>query len=495
MVKGHHHDTAEDWMEWVLPTSTKTTASADSDSDSEPMGDGDDDDCFFFSKEEKAAMRKPWRNALIVKLLGRALGYSALANRIPHLWQLKGAYKVTDLAHDYFIIRFQKQSDYEHVLEGGPWLIGGNYLTVRQWRPNFMPSSDKIERIVAWIRFPNIPIEYFNLLALTKMGEKVGRVIKIDQITEGGMRDRFARVCVELDLCKPLKPKLKVEGKEVSIEYEGLPLICFECGIFGHRKADCPSTLHPRPPVEVAQPSPLVAETPADQKQPSYGPWMLVQRRMKAPGHLGNTTGGSLSGQRAAQVSHPKLHSKEPQKDALPLPQSTTLRGNRAKQKGVVPNPFKGKMVASEGTSSGRPVPFPMGHSTDSLQGTGFVFHARDTSRTVRASSTPRQGSSKGTTRQVHHPLSSGQAVLKEAPAPAPLLVADMEHTAGPTVDPRGPPPSTGIRVEGDVRRAPSSVISAVSTGPTISGDSMQVDAGTPQLHPITHLDEDHYVE
>ncbi|KAJ8748128.1 hypothetical protein K2173_012593 [Erythroxylum novogranatense] len=157
------------------------------------------------------------------------------------------------------------------------------------------------------------------------MGEKVGRVIKIDQITEGGMRDRFARVCVELDLC--------------AIEAE----------IEGGRQG---------------------AETPADQKQPSYGPWMLVQRRMKAPGHLGNTTGGSLSGQRAAQVSHPKLHSKEPQKDALPLPQSTTLRGNRAKQKGVVPNPFKGKMVASEGTSSGRPVPFPMGHSTDSLQGT-----------------------------------------------------------------------------------------------------------------------------
>lgn len=90
------------------------------------------------------------------------------------------------------------------------------------------------------MRFPNIPVEYFNSIALSKMGECIGRVIKIDSVTSDGSRGRFARVCVELDLTKPLLPRVVVERKDVKVEYEGLYMICFECGVFGHRKDDCP---------------------------------------------------------------------------------------------------------------------------------------------------------------------------------------------------------------------------------------------------------------
>lgn len=40
--------------------------------------------------EEKMEMRKPWQKALIVKLLGKTLGFQALSARVKQMWQLEG---------------------------------------------------------------------------------------------------------------------------------------------------------------------------------------------------------------------------------------------------------------------------------------------------------------------------------------------------------------------------------------------------------------------
>lgn len=52
-------------------------------------------------------------------------------------------------------------------------------------------------------------------------------------------RGKFARVSVELDLEKKLVPKIKIRNRTYLIEYEGLNLICFNCGRYGHHKEIC----------------------------------------------------------------------------------------------------------------------------------------------------------------------------------------------------------------------------------------------------------------
>ncbi|XVF12616.1 hypothetical protein REPUB_Repub08aG0134300 [Reevesia pubescens] len=189
-------------------------------------------------------MCKLWRNALIVKPLGRVLGFRVLSTRIKNLWQLKGNYKIVVLGHDYFLFKFEKQSDYKHVLEGGRWIIGGHYLTVRQWSPNFDTAVDKIEKFIVWIIFMRLPLEYYKEVALTRMGSHVKRVICFDHNNEETLRGKFARICVEVDLTKPLISKMKVGRKMINVEYEELNLICFQCGRVGHKKDNCPITNH-----------------------------------------------------------------------------------------------------------------------------------------------------------------------------------------------------------------------------------------------------------
>ncbi|OMO84846.1 reverse transcriptase [Corchorus capsularis] len=193
--------TWEDWTE--IDEGDDSIMFEDSVSDGE---EGEDSDSRGrFSVEEKRELRKPWKNALIVKLLGKILGFKALSSRVQQLWRIEGKYRIIDLGNDYFCFKFQKRGDYKHVLDGCPWVIGGHQLTVRQWTHNFKPNSNVIKSIVAWIRLPQLPLEYYTNMAIRRIASKVGRVIRLDKTTESVVRGGFARVCVELDLSVPLR--------------------------------------------------------------------------------------------------------------------------------------------------------------------------------------------------------------------------------------------------------------------------------------------------
>lgn len=72
------------------------------------------------------------------------------------------------------------------------------------------------------------------------IGNLVGRTLKVDSVTYLTKRGRYARICVELDLHKKLCPAIRIFRKERTVEYEGLHLICFCCGKYGHRREVCP---------------------------------------------------------------------------------------------------------------------------------------------------------------------------------------------------------------------------------------------------------------
>lgn len=115
----------------------------------------------------------------------------------------------------------------------------GHYLAVAKWKPNFRPSVDHVHSTMVWVRFPELPMELFDEEILYAMGNAVGRAIKIDSTTLTARRGRYARVCVEVKLDAPLIPFLTLLGAQQLVEYEGLHMICFGCGKFGHRKDAC----------------------------------------------------------------------------------------------------------------------------------------------------------------------------------------------------------------------------------------------------------------
>lgn len=109
-------------------------------------------------------------------------------------------------------------------------MVMGNYITITKWRPNFSPSDHVLISTLVWVLFHRLPLEMFEEKTLMWMGNSVGRALKVDIGTCTVTRGKYAKVCLEVELDKPLKPNVMVYGKRYAVEYEGLIKICFKCG-------------------------------------------------------------------------------------------------------------------------------------------------------------------------------------------------------------------------------------------------------------------------
>ncbi|KAI9124595.1 hypothetical protein K1719_004517 [Acacia pycnantha] len=85
-----------------------------------------------------------------------------------------------------------------------------------------------------WVRIPDFPMEFCIVESLGIIGNMIGKIIKIDRSTSIYDKGEFARICVEIDLQKPLLPVFTVSGEDKQIVHECLHLVCFECGQYGH---------------------------------------------------------------------------------------------------------------------------------------------------------------------------------------------------------------------------------------------------------------------
>ncbi|XP_048623663.1 uncharacterized protein LOC125592501 [Brassica napus] len=179
----------------------------------------------------------------MVRVLGRNVVIAALRRKLKELWDPKGEMYVMDLPRQFFMVRFEKESEYLTALTGGPWRLFGSYLIVRAWSPEFDPLRDDIVTTPVWIRLTNIPVNFYHRSILMGIAKELGKPIRVDLTTLNFERARFARVCVEVNLAKPLKGTVLINGERYFVAYEGLSEICSKCGIYGHLVHGCPKTI------------------------------------------------------------------------------------------------------------------------------------------------------------------------------------------------------------------------------------------------------------
>lgn len=135
---------------------------------------------FIFSKRMKQRMYKAWTNSVIVKLLGRNIGYKALETRIQSLWAKKGVTKLINIGHGFYVVKLTNVEDYMNTLTAGPWMIYDHYLTIRPWEPMFNLATASIDKVAVWVRLPRIFLEYYDKDALEFIGDRIGETVKVD---------------------------------------------------------------------------------------------------------------------------------------------------------------------------------------------------------------------------------------------------------------------------------------------------------------------------
>lgn len=205
-----------------------------------------------------------------------------------------------DLSNNFYIVKLNKREEYERALLDGPLMIGDNYLHVQKWRPLFRADKEEIYTMSVWVRFPVLPVECYSARWLKQAGNHIGRTVKVDFATLLASRGQFARVCVEVDLDKPLMAGYVMRWDYYRLQYEGLHDLCFGCGRYGHRDPNCPekfdkhTTMGGDGSSTVAKPFGVKQGAP---ESIGYGEWTTVQRgRRRAPSKGRGSAGISSKG-------------------------------------------------------------------------------------------------------------------------------------------------------------------------------------------------------
>uniref|UniRef100_A0A2N9HPR9 CCHC-type domain-containing protein n=1 Tax=Fagus sylvatica TaxID=28930 RepID=A0A2N9HPR9_FAGSY len=247
-----------------------------SDEEEDPPEDGEV--VISIPRETKLRIRAPWSTSFIVKVFGRSVGYLFLVNRLKSLWKPIGGFSCVDLGLGFFLVKLDLADDFDRILKGGPWFIGEHFLSLRPWVPDFRPSETSVNTVAVWVRLPELPVEYYDKESLLLIGHALGPVLRVDFNTASGNRGRFARLCIQLDLDKPLIKTIRVGKVKQAVIYEGIGLLCFHCGRIGHKLDKCPergrtTPLAPTAPAHSDAPPPT--NSPARDAESTFGPWML----------------------------------------------------------------------------------------------------------------------------------------------------------------------------------------------------------------------------
>ncbi|CAN1149346.1 hypothetical protein LINPERHAP2_LOCUS16969 [Linum perenne] len=187
---------------------------------------------------------KPWSKALVVKVLENAFSFPVIKRRLESLWARVRRIQVSEMANSFFLVRFSDEDDYHRALFKGP-------------------CYRAVERIE----------------------NHIGRTVRLDLATLEGARARYARVCVEVDLTKPLLGKYIIEDKVFLVQYESLDNICYSCGTYEHKVDGClktnnDETVH-TPEKDKSMETQVTEEEKQSETNGNCGSWMTVKCRQR----------------------------------------------------------------------------------------------------------------------------------------------------------------------------------------------------------------------
>ena len=231
------------------------------------------------------------------------MDFNFLQSKLNLLWKPTGRIDCVDLGHDFYSVRFALKEDLDSVLEKGPWFIGGHFLSIRPWEPFFKLGKANVSSIVVWVRLHHLPMELYKAEVLKQIGEAVDKVLRIDAHTALEARGKYARLCIQVDINKPLINAVLIGRFEQQVVYEGIHKLCFGYGRIGHKKDGCPHLVQkPSSPVRgdngdvddsarsrtlhdmdtTTNGSGTSGGSGVNTESTTYGPWMVVTR--KKPG-------------------------------------------------------------------------------------------------------------------------------------------------------------------------------------------------------------------
>ncbi|GJV14338.1 RNA-directed DNA polymerase, eukaryota, reverse transcriptase zinc-binding domain protein [Tanacetum coccineum] len=158
------------------------------------------------------------------------------------------------LSDEMCFFKFKNKDGMKYIIDQSPWIVNGKPLIVQKWDPEVVIEKETSCKIPVWIRLYNVPLEAWSIKGIGAISSRLGRPIRMNQMTTEMCKDGFgrlgyARVLVEVDAGKEYLENVEINyvdamkkvkmTKWVRVEYSWKPDKCNHYKEFGHTFKFC----------------------------------------------------------------------------------------------------------------------------------------------------------------------------------------------------------------------------------------------------------------
>ncbi|XP_057424956.1 uncharacterized protein LOC130718386 [Lotus japonicus] len=207
----------------------------------------------------------PWKDALVVKLIGNNLGYNMMKSRLRALWKPARGFDIIVIDHGFYMVKFDREEDRDKVLHGGPWMIFDHCVVVALWSPNFVSATASSVKTLVWLRFPSLNPTYYEESFLRAIAGAFGKPVKVDVTPCSCIGDGMHGSALSWTFANVPSRRFG-SGSMDNRGLRGRHMICDKCGCFGHLGRNCERNMGT--PIEGDA---LEARDPVKQGAAAYG--------------------------------------------------------------------------------------------------------------------------------------------------------------------------------------------------------------------------------
>ena len=115
-----------------------------------------------------------WEGRLVGQFLDKRLPLHVVKSFVGRLWGKHEIPEISTTDNGLYIFRFKDLDARDWVLENGPWYFAGRPIILRFWKPDMEMLNVQITSLPIWVKFFNIPLEYWTVTSLGYIASVVG---------------------------------------------------------------------------------------------------------------------------------------------------------------------------------------------------------------------------------------------------------------------------------------------------------------------------------
>ncbi|XP_042490757.1 uncharacterized protein LOC122070600 [Macadamia integrifolia] len=129
-------------------------------------------------------------------------------------WNLKGGVKMAPMGKGYILFQFERDGDMAAMWRRSLTRIRGQVIRFQPWKADFDVHAKNVKTKLVWIKFPDLPLEYWHEKILLTMAKASGRPVELDRRTQSAAMGTFARVQVEVEIGATRLEEIQVERRQ-----------------------------------------------------------------------------------------------------------------------------------------------------------------------------------------------------------------------------------------------------------------------------------------